>query len=147
MVQLYIKKGVPEDNARKIMAIFAKDKKVFIDIMMAEELGITLDDEHEIPWKHGIINFLSFIVFGIVPLLAYIILVAAGVRGFFIFYISIGVTVLTLFGMGIMKGKLTGSSYTKSTIITVLLGGFTAFIGWLVGFLLDIAFPGVNVNA
>src|SRR5690348_8748753 len=103
MVQLYVSKGVPEENARKIMAIFAKDKRIFVDIMMAEELGISVDDEHEIPWKHGTINFGSFMLFGIVPLLAYIIFVGAGLKGSFIFYISIAVTVLTLVGMGIVK--------------------------------------------
>jgi hypothetical protein len=103
MVQLYISKGVPEDNARKIMQIFAKDKKIFVDIMMAEELGISTEDEEEIPWKHGLVNFGSFLAFGIVPLLSYIIFVAAGFKGMFVFYVSIGVTVLTLLGMGLMK--------------------------------------------
>jgi len=146
MVELYVKKGVPEEDARKIMTIFAKDTKIFVDIMMAEELGISIEDEHEVPWKHGLVNFGSFMAFGIVPLLAYIILVSAGIRGNFIFYISIGVTLLTLVGMGIMKGKLTGTSYWKSGVSTVLLGGFTAFVGWIVGFVLNLLFPGVNIG-
>jgi len=146
MVQLYISKGVPEDNARKIMQIFAKDKKIFVDIMMAEELGISTEDEKEIPWKHGLVNFGSFLSFGIVPLLSYIIFVAIGFKGMFVFYVSIGVTVLTLLCMGLMKGKLTGSSYWKSALTTLVLGGLTAFIGWLVGFILDKSFPGVNIG-
>jgi len=146
MVELYKKKGVPEENAKKIMAIFAKNKKVFVDIMMAEELGITKDSETDVPWKHGLINFGSFMAFGIVPLIAYIVFVAAGIHDFFVFYISIGVTLFTLLGMGLIKGRMTGSSYWKSALITAVFGGFTAFIGWLVGFLLILAFPGVNIG-
>ncbi len=34
MVQLYMSKGVPEENARKIMAILSKHRKPFVDIMV-----------------------------------------------------------------------------------------------------------------
>jgi len=146
MVQLYISKGVPEDNARKIMAIFAKNKKIFVDIMMAEELGISTKEEHQIPWKHGLANFGSFMTFGVVPLIVYIIFVSAGARDSYVFYISIAVTLLTLMGMGIMKGKMTGSSIIKSSVSTVLLGGFTALVGWFVGFILNLLFPNVNIG-
>jgi len=145
MVQLYVKKGVPERNARKIMHILAKDRKIFVDIMMAEELGITTEEEQDVPWKHGLVNFTSFMIFGTIPLIIFIIFVAAKIGGQTPFYISIAITLLTLVGMGYMKGRLTGSSWIKSAIQTVLLGSFTAFVGWLTGFVLHAIFPDVNI--
>ena len=47
--------------------------KVFLDLMMVDELGIQPDDGDEnAPLKQGIMMFASFITFGAVPLLAYI---------------------------------------------------------------------------
>ena len=53
MVELYVGKGVPVENARRIMTILSKNPKVFVDVMMAEELGIASDTMNQIPWKHG----------------------------------------------------------------------------------------------
>jgi len=142
MVELYVQKGVKRQNAERIMRILSKNKKAFVDIMMAEELGISLDTPNQRPYKHGLVNAGSFMGFGVVPLIAYVIVVAARISGTIVFYVSIAVTVLTLALMGLIKGKLTGSSLWKSAVITVILGGFTAFLGWIVGFALDQAVPG-----
>jgi len=150
MVELYVKKGVPRENAEKIIEILSKHKKPFVDIMMAEELGIPPDSEFEIPWKHGVTNFGSFMVFGVVPLLAYVIVVGLqsvyNFNGSVAFYVSISMTVLTLFGMGFAKAKLTGSSTIKSAAVTVIFGSFTAFVGWFVGWILNYSFPAVNFS-
>lgn len=150
MVELYVKKGLDEDTAREIMGILAKNKKVFVDIMMAEELGISPDLVDESPWKHGLINFTSFIVFGSIPLLAYVLIIglrqAIVFNTNFVFYLSIAITVVSLFGLGVVKAKLTGSSWWKSGLQTVLFGSFTAFVGWFVGWILDYFFPGVNID-
>lgn len=37
--------------------------------MMAEELGITAGQQNESPFKHGLITFISFLAFGVMPLL------------------------------------------------------------------------------
>jgi hypothetical protein len=60
MVQIYEKKGVPRDKARRIMDILSKNPKVFVDIMMAEELGISADTLHEVPYKHGLVFQFAF---------------------------------------------------------------------------------------
>jgi len=150
MVELYVKKGLDENTAREIMNILSKNKKVFVDIMMAEELGISPDIVDESPWKHGLVNFVSFMIFGSIPLLAYALNI--GLRHVFnydtsyVFYASIGITALSLFGLGMVKAHLTGSSWWKSGLQTLLFGSFTAFVGWFVGFILDYFFPGVNVE-
>jgi len=146
MVELYIKKGVPRENAVKIMNILSKNKQAFVDVMMAEELGITADIVDEVPYKHGLVNFTSFLFFGSVPLIAYVVVVAAQIQGMIVFYVSIAMTVATLVLMGFIKGKMTGSTLWKSVLITTLLGAFTAFVGWFVSWILNRSFPGVNIS-
>jgi len=140
MVELYKAKGIQEDVAREIIVILARNRKVFVDVMMAEELGIPPDVSSS-PWKHGLINFGSFMFFGIIPLLAYLIIIGiqatTHTQGGYVFYISIAMTIVTLFLMGLIKAKLTGTEMMKSALITTVFGAFTAFIGWIVGFILD----------
>jgi len=141
MVELYTSKGLKEETAVKLVEILSKDKNRFIDIMMIEELGIMPDDESQIPWKHGVVNFSSFVIFGIVPLLAYALYVgiqsATGSKTSnttITFIISIIVTLLTTFLMGFIKGGFTGTSRIKSGLLTTVLGGTAAFIGFIVSF-------------
>ena len=56
MVELYTKKGVDEATARRVVEILSRNKKAFVDIMMAEELGISPDATEEVPWKHGAVS-------------------------------------------------------------------------------------------
>ncbi|CCD12544.1 unnamed protein product [Trypanosoma congolense IL3000] len=69
MVQIYEMKGLSHEDATTIVKIISKDPKLFVDFMMTEELGIiiNMDDKHG-PKKQGLVMFLSFIIFGTVPL-------------------------------------------------------------------------------
>lgn len=70
MVELYVKKGVPEATARRIMEILSRRKEAFVNIMMAEELGIVSDQGEASSWKNGLATFIAFMAFGVVPLVA-----------------------------------------------------------------------------
>ena len=76
-------------------------------------------------------------IFGIIPLVVYIIAIAAGAGSNSTFYIAIGVTALTLIGMGIMKGKLTASPILPSAIMTLALGAVSAVVGWAISYILQ----------
>jgi VIT1/CCC1 family predicted Fe2+/Mn2+ transporter len=73
----------------------------FVDHMMVQELGQVVPDASDSPVKNGVITFISFMIFGFVPLLAYIIFYGAkyndagGQIG-----ICAAVTLATLFGLG-----------------------------------------------
>jgi hypothetical protein len=48
-----------------ITETLAKNKKVLVDVMMIEELGLMSIDEH--PIKDAIVTFISFGLFGLMP--------------------------------------------------------------------------------
>ena len=97
------------------MEILSSNKQAFVDIMMAEELGIPPGAISDTPWKQGLvlllfayltflqINFGSFIGFDIVPLIAFMISLGANLTGNQAFGFSIGVTALTLIIMGVIQ--------------------------------------------
>lgn len=71
MIELYEKKGISREDASNVVEIFSKNKKVWVDIMMVEELGLLPIDED--PIKNAIVTFTAFVSFGLIPLLPFII--------------------------------------------------------------------------
>lgn len=108
---------------------------------MAEELGIPAGQSTESPVMHGLITFIAFLIFGAVPLVACtytrrVAAVAADVPADAIvvlfrlryefnvrvtaFTVSAVVTAFTMVGMACWKARVTGSSYIKSILVTVV---------------------------
>ena len=73
MVQVYKKKGMSDEHARAVVDILSQYRETFLDAMMVEELGLMPPDPDESPAKEGGVTFASFLIFGCVPLLAYVI--------------------------------------------------------------------------
>jgi VIT1/CCC1 family predicted Fe2+/Mn2+ transporter len=72
MLELYEKKGLSTEDSKTIIDILSKNKKVWVDAMMVEELGM-LPEEEEDPVKNAIVTFVSFATFGLVPIFPFII--------------------------------------------------------------------------
>ena len=69
MVELYVERGLTKDKARRAVEIMARYPEFFVDVMMVEELGLTPEDA---PYRSGLFTFLSFLSFGLIPLLGYL---------------------------------------------------------------------------
>ena len=65
MLYIIKEKGIEHDDAVLITETLAKNKKVWIDVMMVEELGLMSVDEN--PVKDALVTFVSFLFFGIMP--------------------------------------------------------------------------------
>jgi VIT1/CCC1 family predicted Fe2+/Mn2+ transporter len=72
MIQVYQKKGMSREHARAVVEIMSLYRDSFIDTMMVEELGLMPPDPGESPAKEGGVTFISFLLFGCVPILAYV---------------------------------------------------------------------------
>jgi DNA damage-binding protein 1 len=62
------------DDATSIIEIMSRNPKFFVDHMMVEELGLMTPDGEESPAKNGFVTFVSFLAFGVVPLIGYIVM-------------------------------------------------------------------------
>ena len=110
MVELYVARGIPEDDATTIVETMAKHKEFFIDVMMRDELGMDPPEEGEGNMeyvKSGAACFTSFLICGSVPLLGYVAFVPAGWGRDALFALSCCLTALTLFVLGALKSKFT----------------------------------------
>ena len=134
LVEIYVTRGMSPEDARSAVEIIAKDKKSWVDTMMVEELGILPSDES--PLANALATFLSFGVFGFLPVSAYVISLfipaIAGLR----FPLACGLTGATLFGLGALKTSITGKNWFISGIEMLLVGGIAAVAAYVVGLLL-----------
>ena len=135
LIELYQSKGLSEEDAKTVVDIFSKDPKTWVDIMMVEELGIL--EETESPMGNAIATFISFVIFGAIPLLTYVLalfidtLASNSVLLFTIACISTGIT---LFVLGALKTNITGKNLWISGLETLLVGAAAAGAAYLIGF-------------
>ncbi|KAJ0399109.1 hypothetical protein ATCC90586_009360 [Pythium insidiosum] len=140
MIELYEKKGISSDDAQLVVRTLAKYKEAFIDIMMVEELNLMPVDDDDSPLMGGVVTFGSFMLFGVVPLLPYLVnlIPGIGMTSDTVLYASCVLTVITLFALGAFKGSFVGQRWFVSGAWMAINGTLAAFFGWVIGYLLNL---------
>jgi len=131
--QIFRKKGLAAHLADKLAEIISSDKRVWVDFMMTEELGIILS-ENLSPWKNALATFFSFLTAGFMPLLFFIFSYIISLANTFI--LSAITTMLSLFVVGALRTLITGRNWIKSGFEMLIVGGAAATVAYLAGFLL-----------
>jgi len=151
MAALYMEKGVSKGDALTILTIMAKYRELFVEHMMVMEHGMMPPDDSDkwAPVKQGLVCFIAFVLFGLVPLLGFIIVYLIdpdaanpedGGLGR-ILALAYGLTCVTLFIMGVTKSKLTGNpKILRSGCMMVLNGTIAGGMAYLIGEILTQAF-------
>jgi len=105
----------------------------FLSIRASSDLS-KKDEEQKINHSlvHGLFTFLSFVAFGFLPLLPYLILN----QNENVFLWSILFTLVAFVILGIVRTKITGRNILKSIIENLIVGGVAASIGFIFGYLL-----------
>ena len=136
LVELYVDKGMAPEDAAAVVEIFARNENTWVDVMMVEELGIVASDES--PLKNAVTTFLSFGVFGLVPLLAYVaVALVPDWRGSINMFVVASIcTGVSLFVLGLLKVRITGRNWLRSGLETLLVGGVAAAAAYGIGALL-----------
>lgn len=132
--EIYMNRGMSSEDAAAVVDIIAKDEKAWIDTMMVEELGIIPSDES--PLANALATFISFALFGFIPIAAYVLALFIPSLAPIRFALACILTGATLFGLGALKTTITGTSWLKSGLETLLVGGVAAVAAYIVGALL-----------
>ena len=110
----------PAESATVVESLRRRPKN-WVDFMMRFELGLEQPDPSR-AWKSALTIALAYIVGGMIPLSAYLIVgdARAALR------VSVGVTLLALALFGAIKGRFTGVPMLRSGLQTTLVGGLAA---------------------
>jgi VIT1/CCC1 family predicted Fe2+/Mn2+ transporter len=127
LVTMYQNEGWPTDVAKIMAHTAANDRDLMLTEMTYRELRITPNDEQN-PIKNGVYMFFAYIAGGGIPLLPYFFFpVKTGVP------ISITVTLLGLFGLGVFVTTLTRQSWIAMGVRMLILGGAALIAGYYIG--------------
>jgi DNA damage-binding protein 1 len=134
MIQIYESKGLSRDDATVVARILSKYPKFWIEHMMLTEIGMLPADENESPFLSGLVMFVSFVMFGSVPLLSFYLLSFGEMRPFTIATLS---SIVTLFVLGAIKSRFVSKPALAGGAVMVLQGGLCAFSAYCLGDLIN----------
>ena len=135
---IYANKGFKDDLLEDIVRIITSRRKVWVDTMMREELGLIEDGRR--PRDAAVTTFAAFNAVGLIPLLPFTILYAVGsitsVDDAFVY--SVGFTAAAFFLIGIVKGRIVQRPLLRSGLSTLSIGAIAAAVAYVVGYLLNL---------
>mmetsp|Transcript_34588 Transcript_34588/g.45718 ORF Transcript_34588/g.45718 Transcript_34588/m.45718 type:complete len:286 (-) Transcript_34588:307-1164(-) len=138
MIEIYTARGMSRDDAEVVLNRIAKYDDFFVNVMMAEELGMPVNGQISDDcdtMKEGLIMFLSFALFGCMPLLGYCIfpILDPDISKDTLFIIAVIITGFFLLVLGAVKSHFSTRSWYCSGIETMLLGGCCAGLAFEIG--------------
>ncbi|MCC6175521.1 MAG: VIT1/CCC1 transporter family protein [Chloroflexi bacterium] len=133
---IYQAKGLPAPDAERLARTLMHDKRVALDTLAREELGLD-PDELGSPWGAAISSFAAFSLGAIVPVVPYLL-----VSGFLAFFISVILSAIALFLVGAGVSLVTGRGLLYSAVRMVLIGGLAAIVTYLVGKVIGVSVAG-----
>jgi VIT1/CCC1 family predicted Fe2+/Mn2+ transporter len=136
---IYAKKGFKEDLLDEIVRVITSRRKVWVDTMMREELGLIEDSKR--PRDSAVTTFAAFNAVGLIPLLPFVVM---SIMGFSTastidaFFYSVIFTAAAFFLIGSVKGKIVQKPILRSGLGTLAIGGIAAAVAFAVGYLLNL---------
>ena len=120
--------GLPRDEARSMARVLAAHPEVLLKTMVEKELGLTGDAAEAGPLQGAFIMGAAFGLGALPPILPYLLL-PIGVAT----PVSVIVTGVVLFAIGVTKSRWTRHGWLRSGLEIVALGAFAGIAGYLFG--------------
>ena len=130
--QIYAAKGFQGADLDRAVAIITSDPRQWVDTMMREELGLTLEGAS--PLRAAAATFAAFVLVGALPLVAFVIeAVGLSLASVSSFVFSAILTSLAIFLVGALKSRVVRQSWLTAGLETLAIGGAAAGLAYGVG--------------
>lgn len=133
---IYRAKGFEGEILEEIVRTITADRDRWVDVMMKEELEMS--KETKSPWAMGAVTFMSFLLFGFIPLLVFVLdyfdLLSDDQH---LFLFSSVLTGLVFMLIGYLKALVNQTRIFRSISETFLLGAAAAALAYYVGAILE----------
>lgn len=126
---LLLRKGYSRSQVKILAELIQSNEDHWVQFTLQEELGIG-DSVNENSYLSSLFTFLSFITFGGLPLIPYFFETFQ-----YQFYTSLGLALLSLTILGFIRQYGTKETLLRSVGETVLVGGVSSLIAFIVGVL------------
>lgn len=134
--EIYRKKGFRKELLEEIVRIITSRRKIWVDTMMKEELGLIEDGKKS--FDSSVSTFVGFNTVGLIPLIPFLIFIILDWEvNSEAFYLSIAFTGIAFFLVGMIKGKIVKHSMIHSGLFTLIIGSIAAIVAYLMGYTLN----------
>ncbi len=133
LAAIYRAKGLTDEEATAFASRLMQDPRQALDTLIREELGLD-PDELGSTWGAAGGSFLAFAVGAVIPVVPFLF---GG--GTLAFGLSIGLSLVALFGVGAGVSLVTGRSLVYSGVRQVMIGMLAAGITYAVGLLVGVS--------
>ncbi|MEL6675600.1 MAG: VIT1/CCC1 transporter family protein [Bacteroidota bacterium] len=131
--EIYAQKGFEGPLLDQVVSVISGKQEQSVEILMQESLGIFPDQKS--PTMIGGMTYVSFILVGLIPLLAYVFFQDQSLSK--LFWIASAFTSLAFLLIGWLKARVTETSAIRGMLETLTLGGIAAMVSYGVGYALD----------
>lgn len=132
--QIFARKGFQGAALDNIVEVITRDRELWVDTMITEELGLPLESPS--PVRAGLSTFLAFLTAGLVPLVPFLL----GGEPREQFVASAIVTGLVFWTVGTLKGWALERPPLRSGLETLAIGSGAAALAYVIGSVLRRAF-------
>ncbi len=135
--EIYKKKGFKDELLEEVVRTITSRRKVWVDTMMKEELGLIEDGKN--PIDNSVSTFIGFNLVGLTPLIPFMVFmfmkIDANSEAFVYSTISV---MVAFFLVGMIKGKIVKKPKIRSGFYTLIIGGIASLVAYFVGYGLKI---------
>ncbi len=128
--RLLHERGLDAEDARKASSLLARKPGLLSDILLHYDEDLRPPDGNN-PALNGLMTFLAFVAFGIIPLFPYFVMAATDRALAF----SVAATLIALVLLGALRWSATAEGGLRAIGETVLVGSVCAVVAFLVGML------------
>jgi vacuolar iron transporter family protein len=125
-------RGLPAPAAAETAQVLAAYPPLMADLTLSWGYGMQAPEDGN-PTLNGLVTFVSFVIFGAIPLSPYFLLDPTQTT----FVLSVGMTFLALVSLGVLRWVATRDRLRRAVAETVVVGTVCALVaygvGWLVG--------------
>jgi VIT1/CCC1 family predicted Fe2+/Mn2+ transporter len=129
--------GLQKEQSYRIVKLLTQEEKVFLRTFQEKVFGLGTAEVNR-PLQAAVVMGISFIVGALVPLLPYLV-----VSGNTALVVSAALGGLTLFSVGVFKGRLAARPLFASGLEFFVIAVGAAGLGYLIGLGVQYFFPGV----
>jgi len=133
---IYKEKGFKGELLYEIVWVITSRRKVWIDTMMKEELGLIEDKRR--PRDTAITTFIAFNIIGLIPIVPFMFIQIFGTDMISTtsnaFSYSVIFTAISIFLIAIIRGKIVGKGIIRTGLNTMAVGGIAASVAYIVGY-------------
>lgn len=130
LVRVLHRRGLPEREAETVSDVLIRHPQMMADLLLNYDLGMS-NPADDTPLINGLVTFVSFVMFGAVPLVPYLLFDASSQT----FVLSVSATFSALAALGLLRWNATGERLLRTLGETVVLGAICALVAYSVGFL------------